>query len=334
MKKLIGLAALAMLVTANAGMFGKEDWEKSDCVTNHSVAWCLMKSASLHPDKEFLLNDAEVENEQYRQMVSGSQAQASLGVYAFNKLSGIGMDGTFKASLGIGLLSGLLQSSPWDYKANSAYVLTQQDDTGTQEEFKRLYQSLEFTLSERFHIRDIKYMNSSEVRSKIPSFVGKYKNGMLYATGDVCGVGNVCRINFGSQSADAIYAVGKNGDRYGYRKKELIDTTVLGQSLNVGKETRVNVINFMPSSFDVYKAECVATGQNCELIKSIPMTDDDYATFSAGFGKSVWTYVGVNKEAGFDIPAVYVNGQRYLFVKPKSNNLQQVVSEAPSTPRP
>ncbi len=44
MKKVLIAAALlfaALPFTANAGFFGKDEWEKEDCPKNHSLAWCL-----------------------------------------------------------------------------------------------------------------------------------------------------------------------------------------------------------------------------------------------------------------------------------------------------
>ncbi len=45
MKKIVLAAATllfaALPFTANAGFFGKDEWEKEDCPKNHSLAWCL-----------------------------------------------------------------------------------------------------------------------------------------------------------------------------------------------------------------------------------------------------------------------------------------------------
>ncbi len=44
MKKIITAVALLSTLlpfTANAGFFGKEEWEKEDCPKNHSLTWCL-----------------------------------------------------------------------------------------------------------------------------------------------------------------------------------------------------------------------------------------------------------------------------------------------------
>jgi len=44
MKQLLNILMLVILVSsfsAEAGMFGKEEWEKEDCPKNHSLAWCL-----------------------------------------------------------------------------------------------------------------------------------------------------------------------------------------------------------------------------------------------------------------------------------------------------
>lgn len=44
MKKFFSAVALIFTLlpfSANAGLFGKEEWQKEDCPKNHSLAWCL-----------------------------------------------------------------------------------------------------------------------------------------------------------------------------------------------------------------------------------------------------------------------------------------------------
>lgn len=104
----ITTATLALSGVAHAGLFSKEEWEKDDCPSRHSKAWCVLKFGAAAPNKRYMFNDAKLTAEQKLE-VESALANSTKNI-AGGATAGVGAGMAMGLSAGVSLGS-LLRSS-------------------------------------------------------------------------------------------------------------------------------------------------------------------------------------------------------------------------------
>lgn len=288
MKKMIRVIILLLTLqpfTAQAGFFGKEEWEKDDCPKKHSLAWCLAdyqgRSKGIHDmsQEDFVkaLKKAGVTDEsQLADMLhSGLGVSAGIGLAAIGNLFGGG----------VFLLSALMPS-PEDQFKRQPYIVFFDDKDQTRSE-KQV--AIEFGAALRKAVKDalpalpkeakVVEINDSVIKVEMPGYtcIDKFD----------------CMVGY--------YAPAPNQERwFHFEKKE-------------------NIPSYLGSS-SVYSAQ---TGANVGIGWRLPRSINGAVlakAISENLPSWMYWYIPAGYFGGNPFPLFLNQGKALFFVKPKEGD--------------
>lgn len=302
-----------------AGMLFSDDWEKDNCPELHSLAWCVVKAQAISPNKQYLIQDAEVTPDQYKQLSNAAdtfqvEVMALGGAVAVDSLkTGLPAQGLLKSALsdhmmqsvlGVSLLdAALFHGQELNGNKLMVWLPTNKPITEVEQEFLEAYLNV---IKDVAGFEKLEYRNFGMAHAAI---------GVESSIDYLVAEGGPCKDRFCTVLVNPTkFTQFRKGEFAAKRKTVPSFLNLTDAYTDISMSEALTQLGYV-----IWNGKCEfkASVPRCESKEIIQFSSDQLALISARLPSYVWIYEGIDKKKQNSFPFVLNKGKPYYFVSEK-----------------